>query len=211
MNKKKILTLIAAGLVLVSITAFLGARSVSADEDLCRLQGSWIGYFAGGPWDTTLIMEETITPLEPNGKRLAYVMRLVNVDATFGMYPEADIMSPLIGEAVRTSNMTYDIYLIGYGINERDANRGEIEYIWTVQGELTCLDDNHKTDNVIASVYDGDADADQDGFPDEGAEASLELGPLTLSAAKRVFPYESSSKAGVAESLAPAPLVQSSP
>jgi hypothetical protein len=191
MNKVKMIILMISGLVILSIIAFLGIQAVNAEDDLCEVQGSWIGSFSGGPWDTALILEETFTPLEPNGKRLAYVMRLVNPDATFRIPPfeDTDTMSPLVGEAVRTGNRTYDIHLIGYGINERQGDRGEIKYIWTISGELTCLDEDHKTDNVSLSVYPGDADADSDGFPDEGAETFFgPTDPGPLSTATRVSP-----------------------
>jgi hypothetical protein len=187
MNRNRFIIGFAGGLLLLLAAVFLTSGNVVADEKRCEVQGSWVADFAGGPWPTKLILQDTITPLDPNGKRLAYVMRLVNGDATFGMFPEADTMSPLIGEAVRTSNNTYDIHLIGYGIQEMENSRGEIQYIWIVSGELTCLDENHKTDNVTAYIYPGEMDTDKDGFPDEGAEPIV-IGPFTLSEATRVHP-----------------------
>jgi hypothetical protein len=175
------------GMLILAAAVLMTTGQVAADEDRCEVQGSWVADFDGGPGSTGLLFQETITPLDPNGKRLAYTMRLVNPYAA-AFHPEADFISPLIGEAVRTSSNTYNIHLIGYGMQEIEGDRGQIRYIWTVSGELTCLDENHKTDNVYARIYSEDMDADKDGFPDEGMVPYLELGPLTLAEATRVHP-----------------------
>jgi hypothetical protein len=114
-------------------------------------------------------------------------MRLVNPDTTFfGMFPDADYMSELVGEAVRTGPNTYDFSLIGYGAKTLVGVRNEIQYIWTVTGSMECLDGDNKTDSVHLAVYAAAQDADNDGFPDEGEEPALCVGPTILSAAKRV-------------------------
>ena len=151
------------------------------------MQGAWVGSFAGGPWDTPLIMLNTLTPLDPAGKKLAYVMRWVNADATLKnpAYTEADYASELVGEAVRSGKDTYDFSLMGYGVNERPGDRNEILYIFVINGSLTCEDGANVTSDVMLSVYSGDQDTDQDGFPDEG-EAPQCIGPNDLGSAKRI-------------------------
>ena len=110
-------------------------------------------------------------PLDPAGKRLSYTVQLINPDATFRIPPfaEADRMTDLYGEAVKTGPGTYDISLMGYAVNEREADRGEVLFMWTIVGTMTCEDDVI-TDSVIFGVYGADQDSDKDGLPDEGAE-----------------------------------------
>jgi hypothetical protein len=96
------------------------------------LQGAWVSSFYG-PWAKPLIVQETISSLDPAGKRLTYTMRLVNPDATFGFafppFNEAEYMSDLIGEAYRTGRNTYDFSLVGYGVKNVENDRGDILYI----------------------------------------------------------------------------------
>ena len=194
MNKKGISLLlvgiISAALVYIGISQFSG--DVAAAPSECRMQGAWVSSFAGGPWDRPLIIQETISPQDPAGMKLTYVMRPVNPDATFGFpfppFSEAEYISELIGEATKTGPDTYDISLIGYGAKNNEADRDTILYIWTVNGTMTCIDGENKTDMVYLSVYEAAQDADSDGFPDEGEEPVFCLGPMTLSAAKRVTP-----------------------
>ena len=179
--------------LLIGIAAQLLPTGISAIERAdasgrCRIQGSWVTSAAVGPWDTPLVIQETITPLNAAGTKLAYVMRLVNPDVTFGFpeFAEADYMSELIGEAERTGPTTYDFSLIGYGVKIREADRNEILYIWTITGEMECIGNENKTDNVHIAVYTGDQDGDQDGYPDDDQVPFACIGPTTLAAGERV-------------------------
>lgn len=190
MTRKRIsLFLAVVGLAALLLpVAFMTIGSVAAAPVDCRIEGAWISSFSGGPWSTPLIMQETITPQDPAGNKLTYVMRLVNPDVTFAMpeYVYVDYMTELIGEAVRTGPSTYDFSLIGYGVNIREGDRNEIQYIWTVTGAMECVDGEHKTDDVHVAVYDGAQDADSDGYPDEAEEPIFCTGPFTFGAGQRV-------------------------
>jgi len=156
-------------LVLCACQPVVGTAEAAANA--CSVEGSWVGSFSGGPWDDPLIFQSTLVPIDPAGKRLNYVIRMVNPDATFKEegFEDADYMSELVGEAVKTGSGTYDVSLVGYAVNEREADRGEILYIWEVNGTLSCEGDNF-THDVSLEIYPIDQDADQDGLPDEGAE-----------------------------------------
>ena len=188
MNRKR-LGLIFAVVALVALllgASPQGSELVTKDAASCAIPGSWITYLKEPPDVPTLIMQETLTPLDPAAKRLSYVLRLVNGDATFfGLDPEADSMSELIGEAVRTGKNTYDFSAIGYGIEAVSDNRDEIGYIWVVAGSMMC-EDGIKTDYADLSVYTADQDSDQDGFPDEGEEPVLYIPPHVFSTGRRV-------------------------
>ena len=161
------------------------AQPAAAD---CQVAGAWVGKFTGGPWDTPLIIQNTLTPLDPEGNKLVYVIRLVNPDATFKIPPfaESDYMSELVGEAVKTGPGTYDFSLLGYGVHERPEDRNEIIFLWTVDGSLTCEDGNRITNDVNLAIYSADQDANQDGIPDEGAVPMACVGPDEFGSAQRV-------------------------
>jgi len=111
----------------------LGGKVVAAPAE-CRLQGAWVGSYSGGPWETPLIFQSTLTPQDPAGKKLTYVMRWVNPDATLRnpQFEETDYASEFVGEAVKTGSKDYDYSLIGYGVKERAGDRNEITYIFVI-------------------------------------------------------------------------------
>jgi hypothetical protein len=182
-----VLVVVFTALIWIGFARF--ASDVAAAPGQCNLQGAWVSSFYG-PWQKPLIMQETISPLDPAGNKLTYTMHLVNPDATFGFpippFTEAEYMSDLIGEAVRTGRDTYDFSLIGYGVKNVAFDRGDILYILTVTGTMTCIDDENKTDSVYLAVYLAEQDSDKDGFPDEDEEPFFCVGPSPLSEAKRV-------------------------
>ncbi len=191
MNKKRI-SLLSAIVALVALVALLLAAapkargSAAADSASCGISGSWIGYLKEPPGAPTLIMQETLTPLDPAAKRLAYVLRLVNPDATFfGLDPEADYMTELVGEAVKTGEDTYDFSAIGYATKTVPDSRDEIRFIWVLSGSMEC-EGNTKTDTASISVFMAGKDSDEDGFPDEGEVPDFYIPPGTFSTAKRV-------------------------
>lgn len=175
--------------LLLPILLVGACQPITAQEQAaeCDVTGAWVSSFSGGPWDTPLVMLNTLTPLDPDGEKLAYVMRWVNGDVTLRnpLFEDADYGSELIGEAVKTGPNTYDFSLIGYGVNERPGDRNEILYIFAINGSLACTDDANITTDVKLSVYTADQDADQDGLPDEGAVAQC-IGPYDFGAAQRI-------------------------
>jgi hypothetical protein len=188
MNAKRV-TLVFAIVALAVL--LLGAAPqatglVSRSPKGCTIPGSWITYLTGPEDLPPLILQETLTPLDPGARRLSYVMRLVNGDPTFlGEDLEANLMTELIGEAVRTGKNTYDFSLIGYGAKITPGTRGEVRYIWVVAGSMTCAD-GVKTDYADLSFYTADQDSDQDGFPDEGEEPAFYVPEEVFSTGRRL-------------------------
>jgi hypothetical protein len=188
MNTKRLgLTIAVVALAALLLGAAPQAtRLVSGDPEDCTIPGSWITYLKEPEGFSPLVMQETLTPLDPARRRLSYVLRLVNGDPTFlGLDPDADVMSELVGEAVRTGWNTYDFSVIGYGVKSEAGTRGQIRYIWVVAGSITC-EDGVKIDNADLSVYTGDQDSDQDGFPDEGEEPVLYIPSDAFSTGRRI-------------------------
>jgi hypothetical protein len=172
----------------VSMFVFVDRFPLAAAQAECRVEGSWVGSYFGGPWDDPLILQNTLTPLDPAGEKLTYVMRWVNPDVTLKNpdFTEVDYASELVGEAVKTGTKTYDFSLIGYGVRERVVDRNEITYIFVVNGSLTCEGDANITSDVTISVYSADQDADRDGFPDTGEDPITCIGPSDFGSAQRV-------------------------
>ncbi len=127
------------------------------------------------------IIQETFTLLDLAGEKLAYRQRYVNGDPTWlGMYPEADNQSDLVGEAMKTGLNTYEYRIIGYGFKTQPANRGQLQYIFVSNGTITLIDrDTRQATDVYLTLFSADKDvAPADGFPDEGAEPDLCIGPV---------------------------------
>jgi hypothetical protein len=188
MNVKRLSLLFA----IVSLAALLlGATPqatglVAQEPTGCTIPGSWITYLKEPAELPALIMLETLTPLDPWARQLSYVLRLANGDPTFlGLDLEANVMSELVGEAVRTGTNTYDFNVIGYGAKLEPGTRAEIRYIWVVSGSMTC-EAGVKTDTADISIYTADQDSDQDGFPDEGQEPVQYIPPHAFSTGRRV-------------------------
>jgi len=194
MNSKKrsqrriaLLAIIALAALLLAAPKSIIIRSSWANEG----EEPWCGWPAAGTWISwaepfgpltePAIVQETYTPLDPTGERLSYREQWLNGDPTMmGMYPEADSCSDLVGEAVRTGRNTYEYTVIGYGVQSQPGNRGKIQYIWVNSGTLTAI--NHDTmegSDIYLSVYGPDKDVNPaDGYPDEGAEPDVCLGPM---------------------------------
>ena len=188
-NKRNI-----ALLAIVVLTALLLTASLSVITESSWAQGiqeTWSGWPLAGTWIHSVpamapttepaIVQETLTPLDACGDRLAYRQQFVNTDPTFlSMFPEADNQSHLVGEAVKTGPNTYEYTIIGYGFKTLPANRGQLKYIWVTSGTTTLTDYNTRQDtDLYISVYGPDDDVNPaDGFPDEGAEPDLCWGPF---------------------------------
>ena len=190
LRKASIFAVLSLAVVAVFAIGCVGLESVPeavAASDDCNIQGAWVGNFPGGPWDTPLIFQNTATPLDPDGEKLIYEMRWVNPDATLRMpeFEEADYASNFVGEAIKMGPGSYDYSVIGYGVNERPGDRGEILYLFVVNGTLTCEGDANVASDVTLSVYTAAQDADMDGLPDEGEEPMC-IGPNDFGSAQRI-------------------------
>ncbi len=169
----------------------------------CDMAGTWLGKFPieNSPYQVPLLVTETLTPLDATGDRLAYVMRMLNSDFTFtGMFPETNLVTDLVGEAVRTGPDTYELRVIGYGVKKPVlddvawADRGQVQFIWTLNGSAMCTGGDSLEHELMLALYSGidnpdfafpwtpdvpfplhDQDLDDDGLPDEGEEPIMQV------------------------------------
>ena len=77
-----LLPLLVVALFAIGCVGLEPVPEAAAAPDDCQIQGAWVGRFAGGPWDTPLIFQNTVTPQDADGEKLTYEMRWVNPDAT---------------------------------------------------------------------------------------------------------------------------------
>jgi len=165
--------------------------SVAAVEDW-PIAGTWIEYIP--PWQTVEdpgIILHRLTPLDPAGNRLLYAQTYVNVVLTLPPpVPPVDYVSDLVGEAVKTGLNAYEYTLTCYGAKrqaEPGQRCGEITLICVISGRAELLGPDHRYDTYMYKWYSVDRDVDPaDGFPDEGQEPIMVLGPLGHDAYRRV-------------------------
>jgi hypothetical protein len=103
-----------------------------------------------------------------------------NSDSSLGgWYPEADMETPLFGEAVKVGHDTYKYSIIGYAFQKLQGDRGELQYISGAVGSFRIIDcDTIEIFDRYLTLYGPEQDKDGDGFPDSDEEPSVCLGPF---------------------------------
>ena len=189
-NKRNI-----ALLAIIMLTALLLTASLSVITESSWAQDSeepWSGWPIVGSWisfiprsaDTGDVVQEwTVSPQDLSGQNFTFVMRYANpVPTLLGAFPDADHMSDLIGQAVRTGLNTYEFTAIQYGTKKVPGKFPEILYISVMYGTARLIDENTMEGEGSHAIFLPSADADGDRLPDEGQE------PIAC------FPYAFTSK-----------------
>lgn len=177
--------IIAALALLVGVGVLLLGRLAQAEagHNHCRLDGAWIVRFGDGLFYQTF-------QVDPSGSRgiVSIDPIMANEPTVGGLFPDAE--SPGVGargNISRISRNSWAFSLISHGRKMPVAGvPGEVIYITTFEGVATLTDCD--TEAAVVQhyrVYTADADADGDGFPDEGAEPVIHLEGLEGSA-KRI-------------------------
>lgn len=139
------------------------------DGGRLRLDGAWL---VSNP-EIGIRGLETITSIDPSGRRAAVSLTTLSGDATIGgLCQNADYLSAGIGELEMTSRSTADATIIAYSMRNAPI-RDEIVCIWVISGPTTFTSDTQEAE-VNFAIYplwmDPDIDADGDMLPDEGVE-----------------------------------------
>jgi steroid delta-isomerase-like uncharacterized protein len=155
------------------------------------LAGAWVERIP--PWENVVdpgIALHKITPLDPEGNRLLYTVKFVNEVASLPGLPPIDYVSQFIGEAVKTGLNTYEYTVVCYAAVQQDETgqrRGQVRVIAMITGRAELLDHDHRYDTQMYMWFTADQDVDPaDGFPDEGQEPIITLGPFEGDAFTRV-------------------------
>jgi hypothetical protein len=179
--KAKIIVL---GMIIIA-SALLAVCWAAGDSDgqagePWSLGGCWIETVAGLDGSIVFVYD-TLTPADSTGEVFAYRQSYVNADPTVeGLLPEADFGGELIGTAIQTDQNSYDYTVIGHVSKSREGQRPEILGIVVFSGKLTITGPHTFEDtDVFAALYGPDADVSPvDGFPDDGAEPLVCIGPM---------------------------------
>ena len=155
------------------------------------LAGAWVEHIP--PWETIEdpgIVLHKLTPLDSVGNRLLYTVTFVNEVVSLPGLPPLDYMSQFIGEAVKTGRNAYEYTIVCYAATQQGGpgqRRGQVKVIGMITGRSELLDRDHRHDTQIYKWFTTDQDVDPtDGFPDEGQEPIMTLGPFGQDAFRRV-------------------------
>jgi hypothetical protein len=128
------------------------------------------------PEPATFAFTTSISPVDPAGNRLAFVMRNDNQDPThMSTDPpasEADHLTDFVGNMIRTGPNTWAYTGVAYGTKTIEGQGMPVLlYIQIVQGTATSTADGSAVTNEgSAAFYLPEQDVDGDGFPDADQE-----------------------------------------
>lgn len=172
-KQKVVMTALVAAAAAFVLVLQIGASG--PDQGGFKLEGAWVAKVPGTPvqWSYTL------SP-EPSG-RSASVSGFIQVGikpAAFGPFPDADFVSPIIGEVVMTGRDTAVFNSVWYGI-KKGFPFDQIVFIGMNKGQLrfTGPGKAEGTHNLV--FYDPSSDKDGDGLPDPGETPVLSIPTAT--------------------------------
>jgi hypothetical protein len=141
-----------------------------------KLAGAWVAKVPG----TTLQWNYVVSP-DPSGRR-ASAIGMIDVGIYLGEQLEVDRTSPLLVEIVMTDRDTADFYSIWYGLRKVPGPEvtAQVVFIGTNVGQLKLAGPGKAEAFGTLRIYLPSADADQDGFPDVGAEPIVTIPAYTV-------------------------------
>jgi len=151
---------VALGTVLVlTQVAWSGLR----DQPL-KLEGSWVATVPGTP----LSWMYTFAPSDPSGREAAFNGTTQVSDPTFGgAFPNAEYVTPFIGEATVNARNQADYSVLWYGM-KKGATLPEKVYIVLDSGTIEKTGSGRTQVMHNFAVFLPSQDTDGDGLPDTG-------------------------------------------
>ncbi len=191
-----LLSLLVIPLLIAADISFPSWEDYNASAD--SIAGVWISGQQTSPDDNPWIWTETLTPLDDTGMRYAYRGSSPNGSVHEGMLGLSGVRVPgvAIGEFVQTGENEYYFTVICHAagaIPEENAH-GELKWVWYWIGAASLSEEGTLVKDGMWQFYNSmdvmdpviaDKDADDDGFPDEGAVPLL-CGPWPMES-KRVL------------------------
>jgi len=169
--------------LLITLTLIFGLSiSGMADEGkgVYKLNGAWVAKVNGMPGQWSYVISA-----DPSGKSASghgSVDVGFNPNAICGpLFEPTDSESPILVNMIMTGSDTVSYYAIWYGLKDLDPTglvSNEIVLIGVVTGELKFVAPGKSHGSHNFALYDPTADADGDGFPDEGSTAQC-MFPMT--------------------------------
>lgn len=191
-----LLSILAVPLLIAAENGFPTWEDYNTQAD--SIAGTWISGQQTSPEDNPWIWTETLTPLDNTGTRYSYRGSSPNGSVHEGMLGLSGVRVPglALGEFVQTGENEYYFTVICHAasaIPEENAH-GKLKWVWywigtaSLSEEGTLVKDGqwqfYNSEDVLDPVIQ-DKDADDDGFPDEGAVPLL-CGPWPMES-KRVL------------------------
>jgi hypothetical protein len=112
----------------------------------------------------------TIIPDDPSGNTFTAIIDYAEAadNTAFGLFPEADTITPHYVRCVRTGKYTYDFTGVLYATDTDNLFMGKLVYICVAGGEMSFSEDG----SILSwsgplEYYSADQDQDMDKFPDE--------------------------------------------
>lgn len=182
--------IILVGLAIAVATPQVWAQNDRTRGSTCDPAGSWVGTSPPLPpfYKLPTLGTQTITPIDPTGKRFTIVVQPTTGDSTFvGLFPDADQIRDSVGILVRTGPRTFRSTTTMYFVKSQtpgSIERSQVIYFWTSSGTIECVGDTLVGTGMM-KVYSNvdrpglivpplgifgvhDQDKDDDGFADPG-------------------------------------------
>jgi len=175
-----LLSILAVPLFIAAENGFPTWEDYNAQAD--SIAGCWVASDRNSPEDNTWIWTETITPLDSAGTRYAYQAWSPNPEANWSGIGLTGVRvhGHALGELVQTGDNEYYFTILCHGakaIPEGDLH-AELQWLWWWVGTAHLSDEGTLVKDGQWQLYNSvdvlegsiaDKDADDDGFPDEGA------------------------------------------
>jgi hypothetical protein len=165
-RKRNLAVLLLVGLAAVLIAAPWSIVAGNEGNEAARVNfaGAWVDVSNTG---ARAIYH--VTANDSAGNSLSGIGQLVESNPTFyGYCPDAEALTDFVGAGVRTGPDSVDHTWIGYATKKNVNGTPKIAYIWVISGSLVAADANTLDSVFTLAVFGADADANGDGFPDEG-------------------------------------------
>jgi hypothetical protein len=194
-----LLTILAVPLLIAAENGFPTWEDYNAEAD--SIAGIWMSSQQGTPEDNVWIWTETLTPLDNSGTRYAYRGSGANGTVHEGMFGLSGVRVPgvALGEFVKTGENEYYFTVICHaaGAIPEENLHAQLKWVWYWVGTASLSEEGTLVKDGMWQFYNSidvsvddtapaiaDKDADDDGFPDEGAVPLL-CGPWPMES-KRV-------------------------
>jgi len=149
-----------------------------------RLEGAWIAKVPGTPLQWTY----TMTP-DPSGRE-AVISGSIQVPVPPGLYgafTDVEYVSPMVGQAARTSRNTADFTAVWYGL-KKGAPFDQVVFIGVTSGQIKFKGAGTAEVAHRLAFYAPSADADGDGLPDPGQPPVLCLPATSMDTRLSLLP-----------------------
>jgi hypothetical protein len=175
-----LLSLLAVPLLLAANGGFPSWQEYNASAD--SIAGVWVNSSQNSPEDNPYLWTETITPLDNTGTQYAYQAWSPNPEVNWSQLglTGVGVHGHALGELVQTGDNEYYFTVLCHAakaLPEEDLH-AELQWLWWWVGTARLSDEGTLVKDGQWQLYNSvdvlegsiaDKDADDDGFPDEGA------------------------------------------